>query len=152
MQESYVDKILAVSGMAALGSGGGTMIGNQVGDMIAKSKYHKIDPDSISWSDPKFLNIVRNSLYQAKNDVKIAREWYSSCDKSDKRNAKEEYLKAIENYHNIQRDIAEKNSYRWLTDYKNMKIKSFKDKSKNIGKSIGTLAGGVSGGLAFMRK
>lgn len=153
LQESSnaASKILNVSGMAALGGTGGHYLGNHIGTALGNVRYRKIDPDSISWSDPEFLNIVRNSLYQAKNDVKIAREWYLSCDKSDKKTAKAEYLRAIEIYQDIQRDIAERNPYRWITDYKKLKIDNTIDKYQNIGKVAGAVTGGLGAGLALLK-
>ena len=146
-----ISNILAVSGMTALGDKGGSYIGSKLGNIIADAKYKKIDPDSISWLDPEFLAIVRNSLYKEKNDAKIAREWYLSCDKSDKHNARKDYLEALNTYKEIQRDIADRNPYRWLSEYKQMKIQKFSDTSKGLGRAAGITVGGVGTGLALLR-
>lgn len=146
-----INKILSISGMTALGDKGGSYAGSKLGNVIANAKYKKIDPDSISWSDPEFLTIVRNSLYKAKNDAKIAREWYLSCDKSDKPNARKDYLEALNTYKEIQRDIADRNPYRWLSEYKQMKIQKFSDISKGLGRVAGITAGGIGTGLALLR-
>jgi len=151
LEGNGINNLLAVSGMTALGDKGGSYVGSKIGKAIANSKYKKIDPDTISWSDPEFLDIVRKSLYQAKNDAKVAREWYLSCDKSDKHNARKDYLEAINNYKEIQRDIADRNPYRWLSEYKQMKINKFSDTSKGIGRTIGIGVGGIGTGLALLK-
>ena len=146
-----INRILAISGVTALGDKGGSYTGSKLGNILANVKYKKIDPEAISWSDPEFLNIVRNSLYKAKNDVKIAREWYISCDKSDKYNARKDYLDALNTYKEIQRDIADRNPYRWLSEYKQMKIDKFSDTSKGIGRVVGATVGGIGTGLALLK-
>lgn len=151
ISSSATGKILNVSSMSALGATGGHYLGNHIGSAVGNIKYRKIDPQSISWSDPEFLDIVRNSLYQAKNDVKVAREWYLSCDAADKKAAKADYLRSIEVYRDIQRDIAERNPYRWITDYKKLKIDNTANKYKHIGKVAGALTSGLGTGLTMLR-
>lgn len=151
VSSSPIGKILNVSSMTALGATGGQYLGNHAGSAIGNIKYRKIDPQFISWLDPEFLDIVRNSLYQAKNDVKVAREWYLSCDTADKRTAKADYLRAIETYRDIQRDIAERNPYRWITDYKKLKINSTANKYKHIGRVAGAVTSGLGAGLAILK-
>lgn len=153
LQESdNVNKILAITGMTALGDKSGSYLGDKIGRVIANTKYKKIDPDSISWSDPNFLKIVKDSLYQAKSNVKTAREWYLNCRPSDRKSARKEYLEAVNTYNEIQRDIADKNPYRWITDYKNQKIKDFSEKSKTVGKFAGMGLGGLGTALAISKK
>lgn len=151
ISSSPIGKILNVSSMAALGATGGQYLGNHVGSTVGNIKYRKIDPQSISWSDPEFLGIVRNSLYQAKNDVKVAREWYLSCDVADKRAAKADYLRSIEVYRDIQRDIAERNPYRWISDYKKLKIDNTANKYKQTGRVVGAVTSGLGTGLAVLK-
>lgn len=153
LQESdSVNKILAVTGMTALGDKGGGFVGSNIGNAIASTKYKKIDPDSISWSDQEFLDLVRKTLQKAKEDITLKREWYLSCNKEEKQKAKEEYLRALEEYKTIQQEINERNPYRWLTQYKQMKIKKFTDRSKTIGKIAGSAIGGVGTTLSFLNK
>ena len=151
ISSSPIGKILNVSSMTALGATGGQYLGNHAGTAVGNIKYKKIDPQSISWSDPEFLNIVRNSLYQAKNDVKVAREWYLSCDSADKRTAKSEYRRSLETYRDIQRDIAERNPYRWITDYKKLKIDNTANKYKQLGRVAAAVTSGLGTGLAVLK-
>jgi len=146
-----IAKTMTIASMSALGGNGGNFIGKHTGTLIGNIKYNKIDPKKISWDNPTFLNVVKDTLQKSKDEVKRAKEWYMNCDKLDKRNAKAEYYKAIEVYQDVQRDIANRNPVRFIPDYKSAKIKQISDKGKVTGRISGTLLGG-GGALAAMIK
>lgn len=136
-----VSNILAVGGMTNLGITVGDLIGRNAGRYVSRTKTLNLKNKDISWTDPVFSEIVRKSLLEAKNKIKLAKEWLESCDPQDKKRAEIEYMEAIEDYKEMQRDIRRRNASRWMQEYK----EALADiKSKKYAK-VGRIAGGATG-------
>lgn len=142
VKESAVDKMLALGGMTSLGSSVGDMVGKHVGTAASKFNTRNLQASDISWTNPIFASIVKKSLVDAQTKIKLAKEWYNSCDIDDKARAKRDYFEAVEEYKSIQRDISERRADRWLDEYKRTLAVSNSEKFSKAGRFL-------AGGAAF---
>ena len=149
VKESAVDNILALGGMASLGAGVGDMVGKHTGNAISRFNTRNMNAENISWTNPIFASIVRKSLVDAQTRIKLAKEWYNSCDIEDKFRARNDYNNAVSEYKSIQRDIAERRADRWLNEYKNALAVSNSEKFSKAGRLIvgGTALAGTAAKL-----
>lgn len=137
LQESAVDNILATAGMAALGSQAGDVVGKHTGSMISKFKNRNLQADNISWTNPLFTSIVKKSLLEAQNKIKLAKEWYDSCDEEDKSRARMDYVAAVNHYKALQKDISDRRADRWIDEYKATMAVNSSEKAARIGRMVG---------------
>ena len=141
VEESAVSNILALGGMTNLASGVGGMIGRHAGNTVSQFNTKELKSRDVDWTNPVFASIVKKSLVNSKEKIKLAKEWYDSCDKRDKYRAKKEYLDAINEYKSIQLDIMDRKADRWLGEYKKELAKINSEKFSKIGKiGAGTAA------------
>lgn len=139
-----VSKILSTAGVATLGSNIGKTAGSYLGSGIAKVKNSRINSSNINWNDPVLMKIIQNDLVEAKNNVKLAREWFNSCDPRDKAKAKSDLSRAVDEYRRMQRDISYRKADRWLDKYKSELSRIKSEKYSKLGKNIGMGIGGVT--------
>jgi len=137
VEESAVDNILAVGGMTSLGASVGDMVGKHTGSTVSKFNTRNLSADDISWTNPIFAAIVKKSLLDAKNKIKLANEWYNSCDNEDKSRARMDYIDAVNELKSIQKDIADRRADRWLDEYKQTLAVSNSEKFAKAGRVIG---------------
>jgi len=142
-----VNNITSTAAMGSLGSLGGSYAGKHVGYLASKLKNRNLTADKVKWSDPVFMSVVKKDLLDAKNNVRLAKEWYESCDRQDRKSAKLDYERAILEYQAIQKDIAERNPERWLNSYKQSMASNASKRFSKAGGVIG--AGSAIGGTAL---
>lgn len=142
IKESAVGNILALSGMTNLASNAGSAIGKHSGEYLSKLNTKELKANQVSWTDPLFTSIVKKNLVEAQHKIKLAKEWYDSCDKADKYRAKRDYDRAVREYKSIQRDISDRRADRWVEEYK--KVLAIKNSEK-----FEKLGGLIAGGTAF---
>lgn len=147
-----VNKILSTAAAATLGSSIGKTAGGYLGKGVSKISNRKINSSNINWTDPVLMRIIQNDLLDAKNNVKLAREWLNSCDLRDKERAKLDLKRAIDEYRRMQRDISYRKADRWLEKYKQELSNIRSKKYSTLGKNIGMGIGGITTAGALLRQ
>lgn len=149
IEEAATSDVLAIGGMTTLGINTGGLIGKKVGEITSDIRNNNLNPKKISWYDPTFRAIVKQSITDAKNAISSADDWYNSCDIVDKAAAKQQYDNAVKIYRQIQRDISLRKPNRWLPAYKEALKKQRADKYQQNGNIIGGTIGFGSGASAI---
>ena len=147
-----VSKILSTAGVATLGSNIGKTAGGYLGKGIATAKNSRINSANINWNDPILMKIIQTDLVEAKNNVKLAREWLNSCDPRDKAKAKADLSRTIDEYRRMQRDISYRKADRWIDKYKAELARIKSEKYAKLGKNIGMGIGGVTTAGVLLRR
>lgn len=152
LSEMQLTDVLSVAGAATLGSSISSATADQIANGVSFLKNNSINNDNINWYDPEFLSIIRQDLMDAKNNIKLAKEWYDSCDVRDKYKARYDYKRAIDFYRKLQKEISDRDATRWLPKYKEIMKKKRSSKYKKIGKYAGLVGGGGLAALSLKRK
>ena len=152
LHENKLSDVLATAGAATLGSQIGGVAGDQLANTVSYLKNSSINNATINWNDQLLISIIRDDLMNAKNNIKLTKEWYDSCDLRDKYKARYDYKRAIDFYRKLQKEISDRDATRWIPKYKDAIASKRKNFYNKVGKTAGMLGGGTAAAISIMRK